>query len=383
MATFESQVEGMTSLSIAGSGTTPTQSELSQFLTDGAKDVINRLVSAKPEEAINFSETLYDADNSGVPVNGNILTVVREQDSSSVLRSCNKINPQDRYEATNTDSLKYTSAYNPGFYVLNGKVFTTPISASNNRAVVTQVRYPELTYSNSSVVNFPSKYEHLIIYYASMMSLQAKTASLHEDSNLTTALTAINDNTDSALTEISNLKTELLNSKTALESAGTLNRVESALVKAQKLFSDDAGFSSLSDVTDDLSNSTSITGWLEEEDPEMVTTTINAIGAELKRAELELKTWAAKTSNSENYLKVAGGYGTSIENYLKVAQGYAAEVAQRIQYLNQEYTWYMYNYNEIKRKYDEAFLSEAQIEKRRENARQMKLRQQSKSRKRK
>ena len=43
----------------------------------------------------------------------------------------------------------------------------------------------------------------------------------------------------------------------------------------------------------------------------------------------------------------------------------------------------MYNYNEIKRKYDEAFLSEAQIEKRRENARQMKLRQQSKSRKRK
>ena len=96
MATFESQVEGMTSLSIASSGTTPTQSELSQFLTDGAKDVINRLVSAKPEEAINFSETLYDADNSGVPVNGNILTVVREHDSSSILRSCNKINPQDR-----------------------------------------------------------------------------------------------------------------------------------------------------------------------------------------------------------------------------------------------------------------------------------------------
>ena len=33
----------------------------------------------------------------------------------------------------------------------------------------------------------------------------------------------------------------------------------------------------LSNITDDLSNSTSVTGWLEEEDPEMVTATINAI----------------------------------------------------------------------------------------------------------
>ena len=115
----------------------------------------------------------------------------------------------------------------------------------------------------------------------------------------------------------------------------------------------------------------------------MVTTSIYAITEELKRADLEIKLFAAKASNTDNYLKISGGYSSEIEAYIKVSQTYANEVVSRMGYLNQEYTWYMYNYNEIKRKYDEAFLSEAQIEKRRENARQMKLRQQSKSRKRK
>ena len=208
-----------------------------------------------------------------------------------------------------------------------------------------------------------------------MMCLQAKASALHNNTELTDSLALINSNIDSAQELINTLKVELANSKTSLESVGTLIEVEKALEKAKKLFSDDAGFSSLSDVTDDLSNSTSITGWLEEEDPEMVTTTINAVGSELKRAEVELKAWISKMSTSDNYLKIAGGYSTAIENYLKTAEGFSKEVVQRIQYLNQEYTWYMYTYNEIKKKYDEAFLSEAQIEKRKEALRQLQLKQ--------
>lgn len=42
MATFEAQVEGLTSLSIDGSSS-PNQTELTQFLTDGAKELINIL----------------------------------------------------------------------------------------------------------------------------------------------------------------------------------------------------------------------------------------------------------------------------------------------------------------------------------------------------
>ena len=42
MATFEAQVSGLTSLTIDDSSS-PTRAELNQFLTDGAKEVINQL----------------------------------------------------------------------------------------------------------------------------------------------------------------------------------------------------------------------------------------------------------------------------------------------------------------------------------------------------
>ena len=45
MATFEAQVEGLTSLSIDGSSA-PTQTELTQFLSDGAVEVINSMPPA-------------------------------------------------------------------------------------------------------------------------------------------------------------------------------------------------------------------------------------------------------------------------------------------------------------------------------------------------
>ena len=155
---------------------------------------------------------------------------------------------------------------------------------------------------------------------------------------------------------------QILNSKSELDSSGGWNTTEEALLHAKKLFSDDAGFNALSNVTDDLSNSTSVTGWLEEEDPEMVTSTIQAIGLELKRAELEMKVWAVKNNNVDNYVKIIGGYQNEIETYLKTAQAYAAEASKRMEYLNQEYTWYIHRYREFKSKYNEGFLSEAQIQ---------------------
>ena len=61
MATFEAQVEGLTSLSIDGSSS-PTQTELTQFLTDGAKEILTALpmdkkVMYSTSNALNNSST--------------------------------------------------------------------------------------------------------------------------------------------------------------------------------------------------------------------------------------------------------------------------------------------------------------------------------------
>ena len=48
MATFEAQVEGLTGLTIDGSSS-PTQDQITQFLTDGAKEILNALPRSKQE----------------------------------------------------------------------------------------------------------------------------------------------------------------------------------------------------------------------------------------------------------------------------------------------------------------------------------------------
>jgi hypothetical protein len=175
MATFKEQVEGLTSLSV---GTTPTTAELTQFLQDGVKDVVNRIIKLKPDDVAKFTATTHDASDAGVTVTGQIFTVAREHDSTTILRPCEFIDPQDRYLATQADSLAYRSKYNPGFYVLNGKVHTIPASAgSNNDSVVTQVTYDNAVTHNDSgggnIENFPVEYEYLVILYAGSRTILA------------------------------------------------------------------------------------------------------------------------------------------------------------------------------------------------------------------
>ena len=109
MATFEQQVESITGLSIDGSSN-PTQTELSSFLVEGVIDVVNRMIQIRPEELSKFTKTTHDTN--AVVKKGKILSVVREHDSTAVLRKCERINPADRYITTDSNSLLYKSKYN-------------------------------------------------------------------------------------------------------------------------------------------------------------------------------------------------------------------------------------------------------------------------------
>jgi hypothetical protein len=78
MATFEEQVEALTGLTINSSGTVPTQAQLTDFLTQGGKEVINRTIAANPETKMEFSATTNDDNNEGIAINGDIISVVRQ-----------------------------------------------------------------------------------------------------------------------------------------------------------------------------------------------------------------------------------------------------------------------------------------------------------------
>ena len=150
--TFDDQVEALTGLTISSSGTNPTEAQLSQFLTDGVKDVIRKLIASKPGDANKFAITSSDASNAGIVVEGDVVGVVREHDSATILRKCSQMDPQHRYEATDKDSLSYRTQYNPGWYVLDGKIYSVPVSTSGNNALkVTQISFPAVAYGDSSI----------------------------------------------------------------------------------------------------------------------------------------------------------------------------------------------------------------------------------------
>jgi len=183
LATFEEQVEALTGIAIDGSSD-PTQTELSAFLVDGVKDVVNRMIEARPAELSKFTATSNETD--AVVKTGKILSVVREHDSTTILRKCTAIDPGDRYDATDTDSLNYRSKTSPGYYELDGLIRTVPAAGSgNNDIVVTQVAYDTgVIFSDtvgSGIDNFPTEYEYLVGLYAAIKSISAKMGAIRRD----------------------------------------------------------------------------------------------------------------------------------------------------------------------------------------------------------
>ena len=118
---FVTQIEGLTGLTISGSGTSPTQPQVTNYLVDGVRDVACRVMAIKPEEASLFSRTTSGiVHNNGTSVDsGIVLGVVRTDGvTSGNLIPAEPISMSQRYQATDTDSLHYRSTLK-GFLVFS------------------------------------------------------------------------------------------------------------------------------------------------------------------------------------------------------------------------------------------------------------------------
>ena len=302
MANFQNQIESLTDLTV---GSNPTTGDITEYLKSGVAEVINRIIQLRPQEINKFSTTTEDT-GAGVAQSGRVFHVMREHDSTTVLRSCTRIDPTERYEATDVNSLHFRSKFNPGYYQLNGKIFVVPegTSTGDNRGQVSQVYYDQSVDYNTAadgILNFPYEYEYLVVLYAGMRSLQNKIGSMHKSAE--TALDQINDSLYNALDNRD------LGSK-------RFKQVKTALDNAVKLFDGDYP-----------SSSTDVSSFLQMEDPEMVKTSLEAIQVELVHADTALKEVTSLTDLP-----------------LKEAQGYMAEIGSRVA-----------RYNELKAEYDGAF----------------------------
>jgi hypothetical protein len=185
MATFEEQVETLTEISILAGSVPVKQADLTQWLTDGAIDVISKVIALSPEKKGDFSSTTEEDDNSGVPshfgIDG-VVSVVRESSAAGEYRACDLIAAGDRYEAKDSESLKYRSQYNPAWYYLDGNVYAvpTPVGASHS-ILVTAVANPSVAYNATGISNFPASYYRLVVLYGAIKVLNAEIQYLNQE----------------------------------------------------------------------------------------------------------------------------------------------------------------------------------------------------------
>ena len=166
MATFQVQVEGLTSLSV---GTTPTLGELTEFLKDGVNDVTNRwlAVRAQDVEAFQRESSIIDS-NSGLYIGGaKIISVIREagadgsSDNSTAWEVCRKVPASMQSKVVNTESLHFASKYNPVYIIDdNGRVNVYPAASANNGYKVFYVNNVPTDETNSASLT----YAHSDIY---------------------------------------------------------------------------------------------------------------------------------------------------------------------------------------------------------------------------
>ena len=183
MATFLDRVAGITQITISSSGTAPTQAEVTQFLNEGVKDLTNKVTNLRPDEAYKFAAESGVTGAGGLAVSGKVLSVVRQHDSTSILRPCTQMPPDLRYEASDSNSLHYRSKYNPGWYLLNRYVYIvpTPGDASNNDAKVSHISYATTAHGQSGIADFPDEYEELVSLYAAAQSCLAAASDIQNN----------------------------------------------------------------------------------------------------------------------------------------------------------------------------------------------------------
>ena len=184
MATFQSQIEGLTNLTLTTTST-PSTTQVDQFLNDGVIDFTTNYLKAFPAEGAMFARVSAEATSNPLDVNSaSILSVVRESGVNDDWRVCRKSFPGMEAMLQDKQSIHYASKVNPAYIQVGDNISVYPSPDANENAI--KVYYvnnePQdgsdgaLTVADSTIANFPSNKVYLIVVYAAMKAIEAKMA---------------------------------------------------------------------------------------------------------------------------------------------------------------------------------------------------------------
>ena len=159
-------------------GNTVTESELDQWMADGAKEIIN-LLPRELQIKCATRTSITDLSGTDLDGKGQILHVTRlSADSGGFEKACREI-PAMYGDLTNdsSDLMYYATVTDPVYFQTNNAsgnptLFVRPNPTNAQPSYVHHIAYPTIDADVVSVIdNFPDEVEYLVVLYASIKAL--------------------------------------------------------------------------------------------------------------------------------------------------------------------------------------------------------------------
>ena len=228
MATFSAQVVDLV-------GAFSDETALDSFVTEGANEVINampRAVMERVAEETTFTNTVSSEGHK-------VLTVLKND--GTIDQPCRKVPAFKRGRIQDSSDMEYATSSDPAYYVQDSLITLFP--AGSGGKLVSVPTYNQGNPLNadgiSTIPNFPNEYEYLVTLYAAVKALQQLMTTKHGNSDITTALTAINTEIDETLTIADSINTQV--DAAVVEIAETVTNVDSSVDTALAAMTTAAG----------------------------------------------------------------------------------------------------------------------------------------------
>lgn len=165
---FKTQIEDLT-------GSVGDDSALTQWLTDGAKEIINMLpddLKVKCESKETITSGSFDLDGKG-----EITKVMNLSSASgSYWKVCRPISSEYGSLSDDADSIYYATGASPVYWIESNDSGnpTLYVRPSSGTASAWYINYPSVANGDSSISNFPDEAEYLVVLFAAIKGLHRK-----------------------------------------------------------------------------------------------------------------------------------------------------------------------------------------------------------------
>ena len=362
MANFDVQIQALTG--------TAEQTEMDDWATDGAKEIINILPYELKLKCISDTLLYIGNTNTTMDMDGvmKIMNVVRENADSGYYIDCRNVPIAYSGSLTDSSSIYAASATDPAYYISSTSDASTlnvvPTPTAAQPAIVYHISYPTVDVSAvSTIANFPDEAEYLVVLYAAIKVLQNKMNELNVDSNISLTHATIHselDKVDDIIVEASNKIDAYYTSIGDIDNTTELwddtnkrfKEVRDALIMAKETMDVGWGTDEDSGSGNDVTGFKSVGYWLDDEDSEMSQATIQASQAELQRAQTAIAEINSLMASYKLELDGIPLYLNEASSYIAQSQGYIAELGSRMQRAGQEYQWYQAQQVKLQQDYD-------------------------------